>query len=497
MAERDHFSAKLAGQTPRYTAGSRYKRLRNQVTAMIRKAKSSYNCRVIEEIFNDPKNSWKAIKKVLPKKSTTPQPSASIDPIIVDGKTTTDALTTENGFCTYFSTVVGKLLSNIPALNGNQLSAEACLNNSIQYLFSLKPVSAAFVNRQLRLLNTSKGTGLDGIPARLLKDAAPSISAPITAIINLSISSAVVRRNGNIARVVPLCNDGDKKCMDNYRPIAVLLVASKILERAVQVQLLQHLDKSNQLSPFQCGFRKNHSTQDAVTYLTDCIRKGIDEGCVTAAVSVDFRKAFDSVNHQLVLKKLPGYGIQNQELRRFENYLTYPCQCVVYGSAQSASQQITSGVPQGSILGPILFSIYINDLPNCLLQSQILLYADDAVLFYADSNIGKISTVLNKDLKQLQSWTYHNKLCIHPVKSEYVIFGTQQRIASATLSDGPFSLFLGEKPINQAQHYKYHAVLIDANLNFKQHVDKLLVKISKRIGVLGRIRNNLTVDSAN
>ena len=125
-----------------------------------------------------------------------------------------------------------------------------------------------------------------------------------------------------------------------------------------------------------------------------------------AAVFVDFRKAFDSVNHQLLLKKLPGYGIKNHELRWFKNYLTSRCQSVVYGGAQSAPQQIKSGVPQGSILGPILFSIYINDLPNCLLQLKILLYADDAVLFYADSNIGNISTVLNKDLKLLQSRTH-------------------------------------------------------------------------------------------
>ena len=110
--------------------------------------------------------------------------------------------------------------------------------------------------------------------------------------------------------MVPLYKDGDKKCIVNYRPISVLPVASKILERAVQIQLLQHLDKSSQLSPFQCGFRKNHSSQDAVTCFTDCIRKGIDEGCVTAAVFVDFRKAFDIVNHQLLLKKLSGYGIK-------------------------------------------------------------------------------------------------------------------------------------------------------------------------------------------
>ena len=110
---------------------------------------------------------------------------------------------------------------------------------------------------------------------------------------------------------------------------------------------------------------------------------------------------------------------------------------------------------------------------------------DDAVLFHADSNIGSISTVLNKDLKLLQSWTHLNNLRIHPVKTECVLFGTQQRIASAILSNEPFSLFLGDKPINQAKHYKYLGVLIDANLNLKQHVDKILAKISQRIGALG------------
>ena len=136
------------------------------------------------------------------------------------------------------------------------------------------------------------------------------------------------------------------------------------------VRLLQPLHYSSQLSPIRCGFRKNHSTEDAITYFTDCISRRIDEGCVTAAAFVDFRKAFHSVNHQLLLKTLLGCGIKNHELRWLKNYLTSRCQSVVYGSAQPAPQQIKSGVPQGSIFGPILFSIYINDLFNCLLQSQ-------------------------------------------------------------------------------------------------------------------------------
>ena len=142
---------------------------------------------------------------------------------------------------------------------------------------------------------------------------------------------------------------------------------------------------------------------------------------------VDFRKAFEIVNHQLLLKKLPGYGIKNHELRWFENYLTSRFQSDVCGNAQSAPQQIKSGVPQGSILGPILFSIYINDLPNCLLQSKILLYADDAVLFYADSNIGNISKQNNtreeksdkKASSKVASTDYLGKLEDHEVFGNY------------------------------------------------------------------------------
>ena len=136
---------------------------------------------------------------------------------------------------------------------------------------------------------------------------------------------------------------------------------------------------------------------------------------------VDFRKAFDIVNHQLIIKKLPGFGIQNHELKWFGNYLTTRCQFVVHG------------VPQGSILGPILFSMYNNPTDPTLCEWCCPHF------FYADSHIGKISTILNKDLKRLQSWTHHNNLCIRHVKIQNVAFGTQQRIASrATLSDGPF-----------------------------------------------------------
>ena len=149
---------------------------------------------------------------------------------------------------------------------------------------------------------------VDGIPARLLKDAAPTISAPLTAIINLSISTSTVPKEWKLARLVCLHKDGDKTYMDNYRPLSILPVASKILERVVQKQLINYLEATNQLSPHQFGFRKHHSTQDAVTFFADHIRKGIDLGSLTGAVFIDMRKAFDTVNQTLLLNKLNDLG---------------------------------------------------------------------------------------------------------------------------------------------------------------------------------------------
>ena len=172
-------------------------------------------------------------------KTTKSQSPSSPEPMTVNGNTTTDLFTIANGFCTYFTNVVEQLLSNMPSPAQSHQRVDAVLKRANGNSFSLKPVTVNFVNRQLRLLKSTKATGLDGISARLLKDAAPSISAPLTVIINLSITTAVVPEDWKHARVVPLHKGGDNKSMDNYRPISVLPVASKILEKEKGNELLQ------------------------------------------------------------------------------------------------------------------------------------------------------------------------------------------------------------------------------------------------------------------
>ena len=281
--------------------------------------------------------------------------------------------------------------------------------------------------------------------------------------------------------------------MDNYRPLSILPVASKILERVVQKQLIDYLEATNQLSPHQFGFRKHHSTQDAVTFFADHIRKGIDLGSLTGAVFIDMRKAFDTVNHTLLLNKLNDLGINGKERAWFTSYLTDRRQLVMYNGTLSEPQAVVSGVPQGSILGPVLFTIYINDLPSHIQTAQVLLYADDTVIFHSSADTKELKRVLQQDLNYLQIWARENRLSIHPIKTEAVLFGTHQRIAV----NNELNLVLGNACVKRVQHYKYLGITLDANLNFHEHVDRLHCKLSSRLGALRRTRKHLTVDAAN
>ena len=188
--------------------------------------------------------------------------------------------------------------------------------------FEFTAVDKPFVLKQLKCLKLKKATGLDGLPARLLKDSAAVIADCVKHLLNLSIETGAVLSEWKQAKVVPLFKSGSKDDLDNCRPISVLPILSKILEKAVFHQLHSYLSENSLLSPYQSGFRENHSTQMAVTFLTDKIRGNMDKGLLTGAAFIDLKKAFDTVPHDGLLNKLYRYGIQDQPLSWFESYLT-------------------------------------------------------------------------------------------------------------------------------------------------------------------------------
>ena len=251
--------------------------------------------------------------------------------------------------------------------------------------FKFEAVSVAFVRAQLRGLKAGKAVGLDNIPARLLKDAADIVSRPLTIIINTSLQSGRVPDDWKDARVIPLFKKGKAEDMDNYRPISTLPVLSKILERAVHRQLYHYLQQHNILSPYQCGSRKCHSTEFAALSFADTIRRNIDQGQLTGAVFIDLRKACDTVDHDVLLDKFSAMGVIGPEYEWFTDYLRNRTQVVEFHGVTSNPEDVSIGVPQGSILGSLLFILHVNDLPEAASECSILMYADDTVLFCSSS----------------------------------------------------------------------------------------------------------------
>ena len=246
--------------------------------------------------------------------------------------------------------------------------------------FVLQHVNTDSVRTELLKLKTKKATG-DDLPALLMKDAACIIEKPIAHLINLTFSTSVIPTDWKEAKATPIYKSWKKNDVNNYRRISVLPLVSKLMERAVQIQLVSFLSDNSILSTFQSGFRKRHSAETAVVHLVDHILEHMD------IYFIDLKKAFDLVDHACMLHKLEHLGVRGKDLEWFRNYLTTRSQRVKYENELSFSLPLDYGVPQGSLLGSLFFVLYINDLPQCIRNSYINMYADDAVIYSTGADI--------------------------------------------------------------------------------------------------------------
>ena len=265
-------------------------------------------------------------------------------------------------------------------------------------------------------------------------------------------------------------------------------IGSKILERAVHDQLYQYLHNNNLLNKWQSGSRPNYSTVSALTYVNEEILKNIDSGNLIGAVFLDLKKAFDTVDHELLIQKMSHYGITNNPLIWMKNYLNNRSQITKIDDATSDSMPIKYGVPQGSILGPLLFTIFNNDLPEVIKHSNVILYADDTALLVAGKTCNEIQNYLNHDLVNVTKWLDNNKLSLNVSKTKSMIIGTNQRLAKTT----PLALKIDNQTIEQVQTFKYLGLWIDSNYKFKTHLDKTKHKIAHKVISLMRLKPYLT-----
>ena len=279
----------------------------------------------------------------------------------------------------------------------------------------------------------------------------------------------------------------------NYRPISVLPAISKIMERILYDQLYDYLTKFDLLSDCQYGFRKFHSTATALLDCTNNWYINIDRKKFNLVVFIDLKKAFDTVDHQILLRKLEIYGVKGPALSLLRSYLTNRTQKCMVNGLISSEQLITCGVPQGSILGPLLFLIYINDLPHCLNKTKARLFADDTNLTATGDPICDIETTVNSDLENLRIWLNANKLSLNVAKTEFIVIGSNPMLAS--IADTSPNIFIDSKPIKQINECKTLGVVVDQHLSWKSNTGYICKRITSGIFALRRIREFVDRDT--
>ena len=455
-----------------------FKKQRNLVNKQVRLAKQVYYQNIFNKHTSDSRKTWQTIKELTSRKSG----KMSVTSLKVNGLTITNPLELSNEFNNHFANTGPKLASEID-----------CDSSSYQrYLagtdkrFELQPTNPNKVFSLLNKLDKSKATGLDTISTRFVRECADLICVPICDIFNQSISQGKFPDDWKYARVTPLFKQGNRDDVNNYRPISVIPIVAKVFERIVYDQLYAYLEEHDILYKNQSGFRATHSTVTALLEATDSWAYNIDNGKINGVIFLDLKKAFDTVDHQILLSKLNYYGINGKSFKWFQSYLENRTQkCSVNGSL-SSSCSLTCGVPQRTILGPLLFLLYINDLPNCLSNCEPRMYADDTHLTYAGGDLESIQLCLNEDLTNVFNWLQANKLTLNMTKTEFMLIGSRQRLG--TLKASP-TIRMNITQVSQVTSTKSLGVIIDDRLDWHSHIEKLTKKIASGIGCLKRVRH--------
>jgi len=467
---------------------TKYKQYRDTFKKVAHEAENLH----YKELFNTKTNSikklWENLNMITSFKNGKRNNENKIAKLRINNAILTNGNDICNGLNKHFTTVgqqiVGDLINNNPTSNLMDFTkyCDPPLKNSMY----CEPITNEELSVLIRKLKNGKSPGFDDIGPKIIKLVSNIIVDPLVYLYNLSFESGTVPDKLKIAKVVPIFKGGDSSLPGNYRPISLLSIFDKLLEKLMAVRLNNFMSLNNILYRYQFGFRKNYSTVFAVMDVVDNILEHLDNNETCVGIYLDIMKAFDTVNHDILLHKMFNYGIRGIVYEWFRSYLTNRVQYTKVNSFVSNTTAITCGVPQGSVLGPVLFLIYMNDIYKAIPDVTVKLFADDTNVFLFDKNRQSLCLRATECLKKLNEWLIANKLTLNLTKTCYMVFTREK--------DKNFKLLLNNTKIEKVHSCKYLGIYFDDELNWQTHIDHIYNKIIKFTGILYKLRSKLEYD---
>lgn len=438
----------------------RLKEINYTLKLSIRKAKKLFFSRLNDDLKRNPKVFWNYVK-------TSRKDDISIPYLNVNNTIIKSDAEKAECFNSYFKSVFSQETTSdespVSVISGNTMADIEIDVNGITCL--------------LREMNTSKATGPDGLPSIVLCKCRDIIAQYLCLMFKISLETGAVPHDWKVANVIPVFKSGDKKLVENYRPISLTSISCKLLEHIIYSEVFDYLESCKFLAPSQHGFRRGCSCNTQLAEFQHYISKSLDSNTNVDAIFLDFRKAFDTVPHHLLLKKLASLNITNNIQKWIKNYLSGREQCVVLNGSKSLPITVSSGVPQGSVLGPLLFLIYINDIVTDI-QSPIKLFADDCVVYrqiYSTMDI----EILQSDLDKIEHWCDKWKMSLNIGKCNYLSF-------TKNVSRSPASYTIKNAIIRRVSDCKYLGVNFTQSLKWHNHIDYTIAKASKMLYFIRR-----------
>jgi hypothetical protein len=467
----------LKKRTGDTTLDGQIKLLMKSIVKINRIEHQRYINALLEQANGDMRKTWNVLNNILRRHKKPPMPTV----LTIDNKElhSTDLANTFNNY--FINAGAPDVRYNHVPYNPRYMPAP------IAPSFSYNTVDCEIVLKVIDELRANSAAGYDDVSPRVIKHSASTFIATLTSIINMMIRKGIFPDCLKIARVIVVYKGGSKSVLANYRPISILSVFSKIFEKILFVPLYDFLEGNNILDQSQFGFRRGKSTEMAVIKIKEYILQSFQQHQYVLGIFIDYCKAFDSLDHEIILDKIKHYGVRTVALQLFRSYLSHRFQYVGIQNYASTRQEIVRGVPQGSNLGPLLFILYINDISRVYRDAQFSMFADDTNVFYSSNSLADIEQTGNMICANILDWSKYNKLRLNATKTKLVIFRAKNKPMTT------INVVMDGVTLEIVDTVKFLGVTLDSGLTWKPHIISLCKKLRKSCGIAWKVNHLLNV----